>query len=34
MRAALYCRVSTVDQNPANQELELRKACEGQNWDI
>ena len=34
MRAALYCRVSTVDQNPANQELELRKACDGQNWDI
>jgi DNA invertase Pin-like site-specific DNA recombinase len=34
MRAALYCRVSTADQNPANQELELRKACEGQNWDI
>ena len=34
MRAALYCRVSTADQNPANQELELRKACESQHWDV
>ena len=34
MRAVLYCRVSTAGQNPANQELELRKACESQHWDI
>jgi len=34
MRAALYCRVSTAEQNPANQELELRKACESRNWDV
>ena len=34
MRAALYCRVSTADQNPANQELELRKACESHNWAV
>jgi len=34
MRAVLYCRVSTAGQNPANQELELRKACESQHWDV
>ena len=32
MRAALYARVSTVDQEPENQLAELRRYCEARGW--
>src|SRR5579863_5358666 len=33
-RAALYCRVSTSDQNPAMQIRELREYCKRRGWKI
>lgn len=32
MRAAIYARVSTVDQEPLNQLLELRRYAEARGW--
>src|SRR4029453_18962823 len=32
MRAALYARVSTLDQEPENQLAELRRYCEARGW--
>jgi DNA invertase Pin-like site-specific DNA recombinase len=32
MRAALYARVSTVDQEPENQLAELRAYCDARGW--
>src|SRR5262245_57140656 len=32
MRAAIYTRVSTVDQNPENQAIELRRYVEARGW--
>ena len=32
MRAALYVRVSTLDQEPENQLLELRRYCAARGW--
>jgi hypothetical protein len=34
MRAALYLRVSTSDQDTARQERELRTAAAAREWDI
>ena len=34
MRAALYLRVSTLDQDTARQERELRAAAAARGWDI
>src|SRR5688500_18295611 len=34
MRAAIYARVSTVDQHCDNQLLELRRYCEARGWRI
>src|SRR5437868_4753375 len=34
MRAALYCRVSTAEQNNENQLLQLRRFAESQGWVI
>lgn len=34
MRAAVYARVSTVDQTCENQLLELRRYCEARGWSI
>lgn len=34
MKAALYLRVSTADQTTLNQELELEKYCENNNFEI
>src|SRR5688500_7352141 len=31
-RAALYARVSTADQNPENQLIELRRYCDARGW--
>ena len=33
-RAALYLRVSTIDQTTANQERELRQVAERAGWEI
>ncbi len=33
-RAALYLRVSTLDQHPENQQLDLRKLVEQRGWTI
>lgn len=33
-RAAIYCRVSTRDQEVSNQLLELRSFCERKGWDL
>jgi DNA invertase Pin-like site-specific DNA recombinase len=33
-RAAIYLRVSTVDQHTSNQEAELRRAAERAGWEI
>jgi DNA invertase Pin-like site-specific DNA recombinase len=33
-RAAIYLRVSTVDQHTRNQELELRQAAERAGWEV
>ena len=33
-RAALYLRVSTIDQTTANQERELRQVAERADWEI
>ena len=33
-RAAIYLRVSTVDQNTSNQELELRQVAERAGWEV
>jgi DNA invertase Pin-like site-specific DNA recombinase len=32
MRAAIYSRVSTLDQNPENQAIELRRFAEARGW--
>ena len=32
MRAAIYARVSTFDQEPENQLRELRRYCEARDW--
>ena len=32
MRAAVYARVSTLDQEPENQLAELRRYCEARGW--
>ncbi len=34
MKAALYLRVSTTDQTTLNQEIELKKYCENNNFEI
>lgn len=34
MRAALYARVSTADQNCENQLIELRRYCEARGWPV
>ena len=34
MRAALYLRVSTIDQTTENQRLELDKLCDFKGWEI
>jgi DNA invertase Pin-like site-specific DNA recombinase len=34
MRCALYARVSTTEQNPGNQLLELRRYCEARGWQL
>ena len=34
MRAALYARVSTMDQTAENQLLELRRYCAARGWPI
>ena len=34
IRAFLYCRVSTSDQNTAVQEAELRAYAERRGWDV
>jgi len=34
MRAALYCRTSTTDQNPENQARELRTYAEARGWAV
>ena len=33
-RVAIYARVSTKDQHPENQLLELRRYAEARNWEI
>lgn len=33
-RAALYLRVSTLDQHPENQQLDLRKLARQREWEI
>jgi DNA invertase Pin-like site-specific DNA recombinase len=33
-RAAIYLRVSTVDQNTDNQEHELRQVAERAGWEV
>ena len=34
MRVALYLRVSTSEQNIANQEAELLQACARHDWTV
>jgi DNA invertase Pin-like site-specific DNA recombinase len=34
MKAAVYARVSTVDQEPENQLQELRRYCQSRGWPI
>ena len=34
MRAALYLRVSTIEQTTLNQEIELKKYCENNNIEV
>lgn len=34
MRAAIYSRVSTFDQEPENQARELRRYCEARGWTV
>lgn len=34
MRAAIYARVSTGEQDPTNQLFELRRYCEARGWTI
>ncbi len=34
MKAALYVRVSTADQNTDNQLIELRRYCEARGWTV
>jgi DNA invertase Pin-like site-specific DNA recombinase len=34
MRAAVYARVSTIDQEPENQLTELRRYCELRGWSL
>ena len=33
MKVAIYCRVSTIDQNPENQKLELIQYCKAMNYE-
>ena len=34
LRAAIYVRVSTFDQNPDNQLEELRRFTDARGWDV
>ena len=34
MRAAIYARVSTLDQEPENQLQELRRYAEARGWTV
>lgn len=34
MRVAIYCRVSTEEQDPKKQELELKEYCERRKYDV
>jgi DNA invertase Pin-like site-specific DNA recombinase len=34
IKVAIYCRVSTEDQNPENQKLELERFAKAMNWDF
>ena len=34
MKAAIYVRVSTLDQNPANQLFELRRYVGARGWQL
>ena len=34
MRCAIYCRVSTDEQNPENQRLELERFAKAMGWDF
>ena len=34
MRAAIYARVSTFDQEPENQLVELRRYASARGWDV
>jgi DNA invertase Pin-like site-specific DNA recombinase len=33
MKVAIYCRVSTIDQNPENQRIELERYAKAMGWD-
>jgi DNA invertase Pin-like site-specific DNA recombinase len=33
MRVAIYCRVSTIDQTPENQKIELERYAKAMGWD-
>lgn len=33
MKVAIYCRVSTIDQNPENQRIELERFANAMGWD-
>ena len=32
MKVAIYCRVSTIDQNPENQKIQLEEYAQRNNW--
>jgi DNA invertase Pin-like site-specific DNA recombinase len=34
MKAAIYARVSTFDQEPENQLIELKRYCEARGWGV
>ena len=34
MKAAIYARVSTLDQEPENQLQELRKYVQARGWEV
>lgn len=34
MKVGLYCRVSTKEQTPENQLIDLRKYCQQRDWEI
>lgn len=33
MKVAIYCRVSTIDQNPENQKIELERFAKAMGWE-